>query len=255
MLHLHCQVHALREVAPNIFVLAFHSPELSRVVEAGQFVNILAGVGVEPLLRRPFSIHRVDGDSAEIMFQRLGKGTGLLAKASKGDVLDILGPLGHGYRTDDPSFDTAVLVGGGLGVAPMPILTAMLQKAGKNIITLIGARTAPQVVDAHLVNVKVATDDGSEGHRGTAVDLAAKELDGRSAAGMKIFACGPTPMLRALGLFAQERGIACEVSLEGQMACGIGICQGCPVEVRNGDRKYALMCKDGPVFNIQDIVI
>ncbi len=255
MLHLHSRVLSLRPVAPNVFVLSLHCPELSTTVAAGQFVNILVHDGIEPLLRRPFSVYRTEGDSIEILFQRLGKGTALLAKVQEGQLLDLLGPLGHGYHLNEPSFETAVLIGGGLGVAPLPVATAGLRSAGKNIVTLLGARTAGLVIDGHLQNVRVATDDGTRGLHGTVVDLAAHVWDARNIPRSRIFACGPTPMLRALAAWAVSRNIPCEVSLEGQMACGIGICQGCPVEIVGQERKYALMCKDGPVFNARDIII
>jgi dihydroorotate dehydrogenase electron transfer subunit len=255
MLHLRSQVRDLRQVAPGIFILSFHSPELSASVAAGQFVNILVRPGIEPLLRRPFSVCRVDGENCEILFHRIGKGTTLLAEMKSGDEVDLIGPLGKGFHLDDPTFDTAVLVGGGLGVAPLPISTTTLLKAGKNIVTLLGARTADLVVDAHLLNTKVATDDGSRGFHGTVVDLARSLLEETSLLRPRFFACGPTPMLRALAALLESHAAECEVSLEGQMACGIGLCQGCPVEMRGQERKFTLMCKDGPVFNIRDIVI
>jgi dihydroorotate dehydrogenase electron transfer subunit len=255
MLHVRSQVGELRQVAPDIFILSFHSPALSGSVAPGQFVNILVSPGIEPFLRRPFSICRVEGENCEIIFHRIGKGTALLADAKRGDELDLIGPLGRGFHLDDDTFDTAVLVGGGLGVAPLPFATAVLQKAGKSVVTLLGARTSDLVVDAHLSNLRVATDDGSRGFRGTVVDLARSLLDEGAFQRPRFFACGPTPMLRALAALLDSLGAECEVSLEGQMACGIGICQGCPVEMRGQERKYSLMCKDGPVFNIRDIVI
>jgi dihydroorotate dehydrogenase electron transfer subunit len=255
MLHLHSRVLSVRPVAPNVLVLSLHCPELSATVAAGQFVNILVHDGIEPLLRRPFSVYRTEGDSIEIVFQRLGRGTAHLAKAKEGQVLDLLGPLGHGFHLDEASFETAVLIGGGLGVAPLPMATEGLHRANKNIVTLLGARTAELIIDGHLQNVSVATDDGTRGFHGTVVDLAAQVWNARDMPSPRIFACGPTPMLRALAAWALSRNIACEVSLEGQMACGIGICQGCPVEIVGQERKYALMCTDGPVFNSRDIII
>jgi len=122
-------------------------------------------------------------------------------------------------------------------------------------LTLLGARSADLIVDAHLDNLRVATDDGSRGMRGTVVDLADRIVTTEELEAPRFFACGPTRMLRAVADMAHSRQIECEVSLEGQMACGFGICQGCPVELVGQDHKYALMCKDGPVFNTKDIVI
>jgi dihydroorotate dehydrogenase electron transfer subunit len=255
MLHLHCRVLNLKPVATGVFVLSLHAPELTTQVTAGQFVNIRVSDGIDPLLRRPFSIHRVEGDAIEILFQKLGRGTSRLADARPGETLDLIGPLGNGFHLDDASYSTAVLLGGGLGVAPLPLATSALRAAKKTIITLLGARSSDLVIDAHLVNVHVATDDGSRGLKGTVVDLAARVLAHETLDAPRFFACGPTPMLKAVAAFARLKGLDCEVSLEGQMACGFGICQGCPVEVVGEERKYALTCKDGPVFNIRNIAI
>lgn len=255
MLHIRSRVVHLRSVAPNVFVLSLRCPELSTTVAAGQFVNILVRDGIEPLLRRPFSVYRTEGETMQILFQRLGKGTALLAEAEAGDDLDLIGPLGHGFHLDDPGYDTAVLVGGGLGVAPLPLATTALRKSGKSVVTLLGARSSDLVIDAYLTNVHVSTDDGTRGLHGSVVDLAAEVLEKNTILKPRFFACGPTPMLRALSAFTGSRDLDCEVSLEGQMACGIGICQGCPVEMAGQERKYALMCKDGPVFNTREIII
>jgi dihydroorotate dehydrogenase electron transfer subunit len=255
MLHIHARVLQVRQVAPNVYVLGFHAPQLSATVAAGQFVNILVGDGLQPLLRRPFSVYRTDGEAVEVIFQRVGKGTTLLAQAATGSDIDLLGPLGAGFHLNDPGFDTAVLAGGGLGVAPLPIATRTLMNAGKKIVTLLGARTTDQLVDSYLQDVRIATDDGSRGIQGNVVELAEQVFAEEHFERPRLFGCGPTPMLRALARFARTHDIPCEVSLEGQMACGIGICQGCPVEMVGQERKYSLMCKDGPVFNTTDIVI
>ncbi|MGB2957524.1 MAG: dihydroorotate dehydrogenase electron transfer subunit, partial [Bacteroidota bacterium] len=124
---------------------------------------------------------------------------------------------------------------------------------GKPVITCLGARTAGQLVMEHLDNVQVATDDGSRGHHGNVVDLLKQIIADRRPDRPKMFGCGPTPMLRALAEFALSAGIPCEVSLEGPMACGFGICQGCPVELSGDEGGYALMCKEGPAFDVRTI--
>jgi dihydroorotate dehydrogenase electron transfer subunit len=170
-------------------------------------------------------------------------------------MLDVLGPLGKPFNTDDSGYDTGVLIGGGLGVAPLPLLTSALKEMGKPVLTFIGARSASRLVTDYLENLHTATDDGSKGFRGNAVDLASDFLRKNPVRRPKIFACGPMPMLRALASFARASDIPCEVSLEGPMGCGIGICQGCPVELAGTERSYALMCKDGPAFDIRTIKI
>jgi dihydroorotate dehydrogenase electron transfer subunit len=248
-----CSVLSVEKVADNIFVLTFHSPELSPLIRAGQFVNIKVDTRNDPLLRRPFSVYRTDGSNIQIIFNVVGKGSSVLHRKEVGERLDVLGPLGVPFSLAADDFETAILVGGGLGIAPLPIATETLNRYSKRIVTFIGARTAAQLVEEHLENVHVATDDGSRGFHGTVVDLMKAECAKFFGKRVKMFACGPTSMLRAVAEFALQSNLPCEVSLEGPMACGFGICQGCPVELREGERKYALMCKDGPTFDIRKI--
>jgi len=250
-----CLVQGVHQVAENIFVLRFVSSTISRTSRAGQFVNIRTGDGYEPLLRRPFSVYRTEGDDVEIIFNVVGRGTAALSRKHTGDRIDVLGPLGVPFTLDADDFATAVLIGGGLGVAPLPIATSALRTLGKPILTLLGSRSSTQLVESHLENLRVATDDGTRGYEGNVVALAAKILSDSTYKKPKLFACGPIPMLRSVADLARRRDLPCEVSLEGAMGCGFGICQGCPVELIDSDKKYALMCKDGPAFDIRRIRI
>ena len=250
-----CAVVDVRRAGEGIHLLSFTSPAISSSLRPGQFVNIRVEGGCDPLLRRPFSAYRIAGDTVEIIFQVVGRGTEALRRKKKGDVVDVLGPLGIPFRTEADGFRTAVLIAGGLGVAPLPILTDALRSRGIPIRTFLGARTAAHLVTTYLEALRTATDDGSAGFHGTVVDMAAGVLRTAPPPGPKIFACGPTPMLRAVASLARTLGIPCEVSLEGPMGCGIGICQGCPVERAGEERAYALMCKEGPVFDISTITL
>jgi len=250
-----CPVSDVRQVAQGIYVLTFTSPRISSSLRPGQFLNIRVDECTDPLLRRPFSAYRVDGESVEIIFHVVGRGTRALRNKRSGDVIDVLGPLGTPFGIESPDYDTGVLIGGGLGVAPLPMATASLKKGGKSVVTFLGARTSSQLAGEHLENLHIATDDGSAGYAGTVVQLAAKIIPTIPLRRPKIFSCGPTPMLQAVAEFARTSGIPCEVSLEGPMGCGIGICQGCPVELAGEEKKYALMCKDGPTFDIRTIKI
>lgn len=250
-----CVVRQLRQVAHNTFVLSFDAPAICTHIRPGQFLNIRVEESCEPLLRRPYSVYRVDGTSVEVIFNVVGKGSVLLQRKRSGDMLDVLGPLGVPFSLEGEDYDTAVLVGGGLGVAPLPIATSRLAQLHRSVLTFLGFRSKSAVVLEHLVNVHVATDDGSVGLKGTVVDLLEQEYASFRQSRPKLFACGPTPMLKAVAKFAAAKNIPCEVSLEGPMACGVGICQGCPVELREGDRRYALMCKDGPTFDIRRILL
>jgi len=242
------------EIGRGTFVVRFRSQEIASAAEAGQFVNIRCGDGCLPLLRRPMSVSRVVGDDVELLFAVVGQGTRVLAAKRPGDPLDVLGPLGvpFGYRGD---YATAVIVAGGVGAAPFPFLTRFVVREGKHVITFLGARTAAQLTPQNLENVQLATDDGTEGHHGTVVELLGAYLSQHEVVNPKIFGCGPTNMLKALSDYALKAGIDCELSLEGDMACGVGLCQGCPIERSNGKKKYALVCTEGPTFNAKDIIL
>jgi dihydroorotate dehydrogenase electron transfer subunit len=252
-----CPVGSVREVGKNIFVLQCRSRLVAAHVLPGQFINIRIKEGQAPLLRRPFSVYRTEGEVLEIIFNVVGAGTRILSEMRPGDSIDVLGPLGTPYNTEG-GYDTAILVAGGLGVAPFPITTAFLQRNRKRIVTLLGARSVNQIVSDHLENVVVATDDGSGGVKGTVVKLLEQTLRKETLSSAKVFACGPNAMLKALQSSVRSIGVDCEISLECEMACGFGICQGCPVEVSETEsdaRKYRLVCKDGPVFNAESITI
>lgn len=250
-----CPVEGVRTAGEGIYVLSFRSAAISRSVRAGQFVNLRVEGSCQPLLRRPFSAYRVRDSSVEIVFHVVGRGTEALSRKKEGDTLDVLGPLGKPFGTDDPEYETGVLIGGGLGVAPLPLLTTAIRKRGKKVFTFLGSRSAAHLVTDHLEEPHIATDDGSAGFHGNVVELASSVLRSQPVRRPKIFACGPTPMLRAVSSLARAMEIPCEVSLEGPMGCGIGICQGCPVELSGPGKSYALMCKDGPVFDTRTIKI
>lgn len=247
-------VHFKEEIAEGIFVLTFKSLEISRSAQPGQFVNIKSGDGSLPLLRRPFSISKIEQDNVKLLFNVIGQGTRMMASKRPGDEIDVLGPLGVPFNYKG-NFETAIVVGGGLGVAPFPFLTEKLRSEKKKILTIIGARTANQLVSQHLENIQQTTDDGSKGFRGNVVQFLEEYLSYHSIPKPKIFGCGPTKMLQALSAFAKKNNLECEISLEGDMACGLGLCQGCPVERANGKKKYALVCVEGPTFNCNDITL
>lgn len=256
MLIEHAPVVAAREVAENVHVLQLHAPRIARAVQPGQFVNIKPDGSYDPLLQRAYSVHRVlEGDVIELIYNVHGKGSRIFAAKRPGDVIPVLGPLGTPFRLDD-GFRTAILVSGGVGIAPMPVLGSALLANGIDVVSLHGSRTATMVPDdGRLVNPVFATDDGTLGYHGNVVEALRVLLESTDYPDLKIFACGPNPMLLALARFCDDRGIPIEVSLECQMACGVGICQGCPVEMRTGDRRYSLVCTAGPNYLASDIVI
>jgi dihydroorotate dehydrogenase electron transfer subunit len=245
----------LDRVADNVYVLAFESPRIAASTLPGQFLNIKPDGSYDPLLRRAYSVHRIRGNEVEIIFNVVGRGSAMFAAKRPGDPLDVMGPLGVPFHLEG-DYDAAILVSGGVGIAPMPILGDALQALGKNVVNIHGARSRGMIAaDGRLINARYATDDGSFGFHGTVIGALDEYLRGRSPGSVRLFACGPNRMLGALGDFCADRGLGLEVSLECQMACGVGICQGCPVEMATGQRKYTLVCTHGPNYDIRDIVL
>lgn len=241
------------ELDNDIHLLKIHCPEIANSVEPGQFLNIRVSETMYPLLRRPFSVCDVEGDYFYLMFNVFGEGTRILSRKHKDDLIDILGPLGNGFDLDS-DYETAVIVAGGLGAAPFPFVTRKI-KAAKKILTFVGGKTHRDIIKYGMENISVATDDGSEGFKANVVQLLEKNLEILKRSKVKLFACGPNAMLRVLKEFCIVNDLDCEVSTECAMACGFGICQGCPIESTERKDRYYLVCKDGPVFNIKDVVI
>jgi dihydroorotate dehydrogenase electron transfer subunit len=242
-----------KEIQKNIFIQKIHSPEIAKNIKPGQFLNVRVSESIFPLLRRPFSICDVEGENICLMYNVLGEGTKILAHKKKDDTIDILGPLGNGFNLED-DYQTAIIVAGGLGSAPFPFVTRNLINK-KRIISFVGGKTKHDVITYGMKNVYECTDDGSIGFNGNVVQLLENNLEQFDVISTKIFACGPNAMLRALKNFCIKHNLDCEVSTESAMACGFGICQGCPIESTNQADKYLLVCKDGPVFNVKDVVI
>ncbi|MCK6605820.1 MAG: dihydroorotate dehydrogenase electron transfer subunit [Ignavibacteriaceae bacterium] len=250
---LNCSIDSVIKLEKNIILLKIKSPEIASEIKPGQFLNIKVSDSYSPLLRRPFSVCDREGDFIYIMFNIMGEGTKILSSKRRGSKIDILGPLGHGFNLEG-DYDTAVLVMGGLGAAPFPYVVREII-GEKEIISITGGRNEHDVITYGLSNIFVATDDGSMGFRGNVVELLKKNYNSIKNKKIKIFACGPSAMLRALQEFALENNIDGEAATECAMACGFGICQGCPIESATGQDSYLLVCKDGPVFNFRDVVI
>lgn len=218
-----------------MFVLALRAPEIASSVRAGQFVNL--GWSPGPLLRRPFSVYRVDGEDIEVVLKAVGTGTAQLLGMEIGHRVSCLGPLGNGFQLGGA---TAVLVSGGLGVAPMPLAAWAARSAGMRVTWVHGARTAAELcTEADGDEVVWATDDGSRGARATAVAVAPD--------GDVVLACGPNRMLAAVA----ERWPDAQVAVETYMGCGTGVCLGCAVPLKRGG--YDRACKEGPVYRARDI--
>jgi dihydroorotate dehydrogenase electron transfer subunit len=203
-------------------------------------------------LRRPLSVYTVDKRRLSFLYKVVGPGTERLSRLKPGASVDILGPLGTRYEYEGLTSDTVpVIVAGGTGIASVNFLAQRLSRPGK---LFYGARTKKDLLCLKEFRTRdwelyLATDDGSCGHKGFVTDVFKKFLEARagSASPLSVFACGPKPMLDIVGCAAKTRGIACQISLEEMMACGLGNCQGCAVKIRD---EYKMVCKDGPVFTI-----
>lgn len=247
-----------RNLGPEVSLIAFHCPQIAENARPGNFVNIKISQQNQPLLRRPFSIHNIEGDTVEIMAKSVGCGTTMLCGSPVGAELQVLGPLGNAFTTDSPRFETALLVSGGIGTAPMLFLEKTLHTAGKKIYNIIGGRSRQDIQTGGLTNCFIATEDGSDGFRGTVIGLLQDKFAFFSESGpVMIFSCGPNPMLRALAAFCQKNNLPCEASLESIMGCGIGICYGCSVELKNTSGRGTstiLLCQEGPVIDAERLL-
>lgn len=219
----------------------------------GQFVEIRVDGSPTTFLRRPISINFVDKAQNELwlLVAAIGDGTRRLAQLQAGDTLNCLLPLGHGFTMPASKDERILLVGGGVGVAPLLYLGAAMQQMDCEPTFLLGARTAKDLLMLDIFKrygrVCVTTEDGSEGEKGfvTNHSLLQKERFDRIAT------CGPTPMMKAVARYARQSETDCEVSLENLMACGLGACLCCVEKTTEGN---LCVCKEGPVFNIRKLL-
>ncbi|MFO7786046.1 MAG: dihydroorotate dehydrogenase electron transfer subunit [Thermodesulfobacteriota bacterium] len=262
MIECEAEISGHREVVPGTFLMFLDAPSIAGSARPGQFVMIRAGSGLDPLLRRPFSICGLYGDGAiGVLYKVVGRGTAVLAEKRSGDRVHILGPLGNGFSAGDASLPL-LLVGGGMGVAPLFFLAQALCGLGDRTFRLFtGFNGKAQVLSAsdilHLdVAAEVATDDGTMGHAGPVTDLlqAALEADPGSKAAGGVCACGPTAMLERVAVLTAAAGVSCQVSLEASMACGLGACLGCVVHAAPEESvSFFRVCTEGPVFPAQAV--
>jgi dihydroorotate dehydrogenase electron transfer subunit len=249
----------------------------------GQFYNIRCSDTNEPLLRRPFSFHRlIDEEKSghmEILYRVIGKGTEWLSRRKKGESLDMIGPFGNGFFIEEDA-ESFLFVARGIGISPLYGLAEQIvrRKKEKKIFILMGARLKERIFYEKecekIGEVFLYTDDGSEGFHGRAPDLLLHLLEKSSALPKRfsLYACGPSAMLKDLALLSERFGFHGQVALEGHMGCGFGACLSCACPLRpqhiikndywkkpalqwSEDEKiaYSLICKDGPVYNLQEV--
>ena len=225
--------------------------EIARDAKPGQFVMVRCGG--ECVLPRPFSIHQVNNDGIALFFTVLidGKGTGWLSQHHKGDTVELLGPLGNGFSIH-PTSRNLLLVAGGIGIAPLYFMAREVLNQGCSVTLLLGASTATQLYPRHLLPPKteliITTEDGTIGKKGMITNLLPDFVDWAD----QVFACGPLGMYK--DMYTQREKLLktkpTQVSLEVRMGCGRGVCYGCTVKTKRGLKQ---VCKDGPVFDLDDI--
>lgn len=241
-------------IAKEMYSFIIECPEVAQVAEAGQFVHIRVDGFT---LRRPISICGIDRENGtiRIVFEVRGDGTAAISKLNEGTLIDMLAPLGHGFTVDE-NFKKVVLIGGGIGTPPMLRLAEIY---GEKATAITGFRNAGAVIlqdDFKKTGAEVilCTDDGSAGIHGF-VTQPLEEILAKDSVDA-VYACGPMPMLKNISALCKKKGVGlCEISLEERMACGIGACLGCACKTKRNDEEYfAHVCKDGPVFNAEEVV-
>lgn len=243
------------ELTRDVIRLTVQAPLIAQNALPGQFVMVKSGDGLDPLLRRPFSIHSVTRDGqVSLLFKIIGKGTRQMASLAPGLQIDLIGPLGKGFNlAPQGSF---CMIGGGMGIAPLYFLAQYFRDSeyeGNDQPILLGAQTQAELLVLSEdftdlgYSVLTATDDGTLGHHGFVTEL----LDDILRKVNQVYVCGPIPMMKIVAEKCSAAGVACQVSLETHMACGLGACLGCTFPALGGGYKH--VCKDGPVLSANEV--
>lgn len=273
-------------VKRGYFLMEIEAPSIAREAKPGQFLTVRCGDVTSPLLRRPFGFHKINDSGFQVLYEVVGKGTRFLSALKAGNKIDVLGPLGNGFAIPNKHKDV-VIVAGGIGVAPLAALAEKIvnsprQNTGARLpsggqgqaqsppkywragagtvyrkpLILIGARTRNDILREGEFRklgceVKVSTDDGSQGFKGPVTDLLKDLLSTIDCRLWTIYACGPEAMLKEVAAIARKRRTEAYASLEENIACGVGACLGCAIETKSG---YKMVCKDGPVFKLDEVI-
>lgn len=244
-------VSSNKKIANNVFEMTLSGELVKHVQSPGQFLHIK--VGDDLILRRPISIASIDyqNEQLTIVYKKVGKGTKWLSERYKGDYIDVLGPLGNGFKIDQVRNKNILVIGGGVGIPPLYELTKQLSK-NNHVTVILGFQSESDIFYeekfSKIAFTIVTTDDGSYGHKGVVTDLIDYFKDEISL----YYACGPLMMLKNV----REKLNHAEghLSIEEQMGCGIGACFAC-VCLANNEKGYVKVCKDGPVFNADEVIL
>ena len=251
-----CEILENEVIAHNIHKIKIKNPSEDFKIEAGQFINIKCGEGTFPLLRRPISIGLTDDESMTIYVNKIGEGTKLLCDKGEGEFLDILGPLGNTFKVDIEE-GKVLVVGGGIGVAPLLELTKELSKKGLDTKAILGYRDQPFIVEEfknYIEDIVVVSEKEGYDYKGYVTEPLKKELKENRYA--MVFTCGPEPMLKKVNDICRENNVVTQLLLEERMACGIGACLVCTCKTKRGndDWSYVRTCKEGPVFYGDEVI-
>lgn len=248
-------VKANDKLTEKHFLITLHPLEKIKTPKPGQFFMLSVDNGLDPLLKRPFSVHRLLGKDFQLLYRTVGKATAMLKDKSPGSILEVMGPLGNGFPKPETK-TTKVLIAGGLGIAPLFAFTETIKD--KNLLVFIGARTKRETLCIDKlksigINPLISTDDGSIGTKGLVLDLVSEFLAQNTSGTPDIclYSCGPKPMLKELTELVSKFTIKGYLALEENMACGLGACLSCVVNTREGLKR---VCVDGPVFSASELV-
>ncbi len=243
----------------SYFRLVLRAPPIAPLIQPGQFAHVRILPLQDALLRRPFSIFQVAGDTFSILYKSVGQGTAALARMRAGGEVSVLAPLGHGFTVPKRGGEMPLLVAGGYGMAAMFLLA---QRSPQRGIVFVGGRRRVDILcekefAALGWEIRVTTEDGSHGEKGLVTQPLLAEIGNRKSeiGNRKLFACGPTPMLKAVGKIAEDFNVPAELSMDEHMCCGVGVCLTCVIPVRTSDGwEYQRTCTEGPVFDSRQIV-
>jgi dihydroorotate dehydrogenase electron transfer subunit len=237
-------------------LMDIHAPYTAQHADAGQFILLqTARYTSHPLLKMPLAVYGKTDDSITVLYRLRGKKTFCLSEKRPGGSIEVLGPLGNGFKLNgDSMISTAVLIAGGCGIASLYLLAQTLKSLHVKVILFTGAKTRDELIEIECFQslnciVNTATEDGSAGFKGNVVEFFAKEIP--SLENFAVYASGPESMLKHIARLAKEKSFQAQLSFEAYMACGIGVCRGCAITLLSG---YKLCCQKGPVFKANEVV-
>ncbi len=256
---INAEVISRTKLADGIYIIRLFVSHIASLAQPGQFINILIGKDRDFILRRPFSIHRVlSANTLDILFKVRGRGTEELAKGNQ-KKLDVIGPLGKGYSLPEQG-KQFLIVAGGIGLASLFFLAERLIENKKHFNFLYGTKNSQDLLyylelKRMSHRVTVVTEDGSKGKKGRVTDYLLEEI--QNIQPEYIYSCGPEKMLKKVAEITTEKGLPCQISMEREMACGLGACLSCVCRTktgRDGEFVYSRVCYDGPVFEAKDVI-